>query len=446
MWNCHKCGKPVFFAERLISVGYDWHPECLRCEECGKRLRPGQHLEHKGVPYCHIPCYSALFGPALFGHGSRVESHSSFGQVENKQGMCVSRTHLQAKLRVYNNVYEGRSGEIRSRERNGRLILEGILRISWGVSKAIHLKEDHDDRMPVRKRNSFRHSGGNENLSQKMDDLLDLVGSDSFDWLNNTSDKVSCDFSEVLKNLPHKISFQFSNMSNNDEESSSHEIGRVYKTLPAGLMKETKLNCCSGESDGSTESNNLRTDLNDLLLDTELENVPLRRNLKSSRAKIRRRCSINGHFYNRETSVFKPSYGTVTTVWVTSLVTTPEVINMLLDKFKVENSSDDFALFIVRDTGECRQIQDQEYPLLTRVMLGPNEDVAKIFIMNKSQTKEISCEVAQYLNLSEVELKAFIQKFNEEEERGIQRIKKKYEEIQRYIKLRLKELEKFSLG
>ena len=39
--------KTLFFhlAERKQSLGYDWHPECLRCEECGKRLNPGQHAE-----------------------------------------------------------------------------------------------------------------------------------------------------------------------------------------------------------------------------------------------------------------------------------------------------------------------------------------------------------------------------------------------------------------
>ena len=37
-------------------------------------------FQHKEIPYCHIPCYSALFGPRLFGHGSTVESHQSFGK------------------------------------------------------------------------------------------------------------------------------------------------------------------------------------------------------------------------------------------------------------------------------------------------------------------------------------------------------------------------------
>jgi len=35
----------VYLAERMQSLGYDWHPECLRCEECSKRLNPGQHAE-----------------------------------------------------------------------------------------------------------------------------------------------------------------------------------------------------------------------------------------------------------------------------------------------------------------------------------------------------------------------------------------------------------------
>ncbi len=32
-------------AERRQSLGFDWHPTCLRCQECGKILNPGQHAE-----------------------------------------------------------------------------------------------------------------------------------------------------------------------------------------------------------------------------------------------------------------------------------------------------------------------------------------------------------------------------------------------------------------
>lgn len=72
---------------------------------------------------------------------------------------------------------------------------------------------------------------------------------------------------------------------------------------------------------------------------------------RQSRNRLRRRCSINGHFYNRETSFFTPPHGSQMSVWVTSLVNTQEVINLMLDKYKVDAKSDNFALFVVRDNG-----------------------------------------------------------------------------------------------
>ena len=72
---------------------------------------------------------------------------------------------------------------------------------------------------------------------------------------------------------------------------------------------------------------------------------------RRSRTKLKRRCSINGHFYNRETSFFTPPHGSQMSVWVTSLVNTQEVINLLLEKYKVDSKPMNFALFIVRDNG-----------------------------------------------------------------------------------------------
>lgn len=72
---------------------------------------------------------------------------------------------------------------------------------------------------------------------------------------------------------------------------------------------------------------------------------------RRSRTKIKRRCSINGHFYDRETSFFTPPHGSQTSVWVTSLVNTSEVINLMLEKYKVDSDPRNFALFVVRDNG-----------------------------------------------------------------------------------------------
>ena len=136
MWKCQKCGRPVYFAERRQSIGFDWHPNCLKCEECGKILNPGTHaevtvipgkyftllifvLQHRGVPYCHIPCYAALFGPKLFGHGSTTESHRSFGRRENS--FVREENLLKTRVEDYNGYYSNISkNQISFREVNGR--------------------------------------------------------------------------------------------------------------------------------------------------------------------------------------------------------------------------------------------------------------------------------------------------------------------------------------
>uniref|UniRef100_A0A671DK50 Cysteine-rich protein 1 n=2 Tax=Rhinolophus TaxID=49442 RepID=A0A671DK50_RHIFE len=75
MPKCPKCDKEVYFAERVTSLGKDWHRPCLKCEKCGKTLTSGGHAEHEGKPYCNHPCYAAMFGPKGFGRGG-AESHT----------------------------------------------------------------------------------------------------------------------------------------------------------------------------------------------------------------------------------------------------------------------------------------------------------------------------------------------------------------------------------
>lgn len=580
MWKCHKCGKPVYFAERKQSLGYDWHPECLRCEECGKRLNPGQHAEHKGVPYCHVPCYGALFGPQLFGHGTRVESHTSFGKVENRSGgPNMPRSHLESKLKVFNQFYDGKSGEIRSREVNGRLVLEGALRIHWGVLGVIHLKEDDDQRtvVTIRKRNSCR-SGIFNGVDFEVSNLNCLNVADNDTEVDKDCDGVTCSnetcdserssatsAENKLKSLtlPHKLDIKQINWDELDDllqvEKKVDEADKLYQTMPVALPSVTnqtsfdqfeghdrilstesslyatdsvlsegsddvKSNDCNLQLDNSpvslVESQNvsfkgswiiesddkfcpnvseplygcweknlnrslsgpdclqrhqgrssaiedtnlkllhdsdeyedqLERALNEIGDGNDVEEV-VRRPAKTgstaikrrpgkrrSRTKLKRRCSINGHFYNRETSFFTPPHGSQMSVWITSLVNTQEVINLLLEKYKVDSKPVNFALFIIRDNGEQRRLRDDEYPLLVRVMLGPHEDVAKLFLMDRQNTEEISNEVAQFLNLSIAECRAILVRYQEEEEREAKRVKAKFREMRKRIKQRMEEL------
>ncbi|KAM6453955.1 cysteine-rich protein 1 [Liasis olivaceus] len=75
MPKCPRCQKEVYFAEKVTSLGKDWHRPCLKCEKCNKTLSAGGHAEHDGKPYCNHPCYAALFGPKGFGRGG-AESHT----------------------------------------------------------------------------------------------------------------------------------------------------------------------------------------------------------------------------------------------------------------------------------------------------------------------------------------------------------------------------------
>ena len=49
--------------------------------------------------------------------------------------------------------------------------------------------------------------------------------------------------------------------------------------------------------------------------------------------------------------MFTPAYGSVTNVRINSCMSTPQVLRVLLNKFKIENSPDDFALYLVHTSG-----------------------------------------------------------------------------------------------
>ena len=49
--------------------------------------------------------------------------------------------------------------------------------------------------------------------------------------------------------------------------------------------------------------------------------------------------------------MFTPPKDSCMSVWITSLVQTREVIQMILEKYKIESESERFALFVVKETG-----------------------------------------------------------------------------------------------
>lgn len=112
-------------------------------------------------------------------------------------------------------------------------------------------------------------------------------------------------------------------------------------------------------------------------------------------------------------------------VWVTSHVDTREVINLLLEKYKVDNRAENFAVYIVRDNGEQSRVKEDDFPLVVRVLLGPHEDVARLFLVDMTFTPEISSEVAQFINLAAPECRSILDRYEAEQEREKEKIREK---------------------
>ncbi|KAI5182987.1 Ras Association Domain-Containing Protein 4 [Manis pentadactyla] len=154
----------------------------------------------------------------------------------------------------------------------------------------------------------------------------------------------------------------------------------------------------------------------------------------------RHRFSINGHFYNHKTSVFTPAYGSVTNVRVNSTMTARNVLILLLNKFRVENGPSEFALYVVHESGERTKLKDGEYPLISRILHGPCEKIARIFLMEADLGEEVPHDVAQYIKFEMPVLDSFVEKLKEEEEREIIRLTTKFQALRVMMLQRLQQL------
>uniref|UniRef100_A0A8C3W748 Ras association domain family member 2 n=1 Tax=Catagonus wagneri TaxID=51154 RepID=A0A8C3W748_9CETA len=140
------------------------------------------------------------------------------------------------------------------------------------------------------------------------------------------------------------------------------------------------------------------------------------------------------------TSVFTPAYGSITNVRINSTMTTPQVLKLLLNKFKIENSAEEFALYVVHTSGEKQKLKNTDYPLIARILQGPCEQVSKVFLMEKDQVEEVTYDVAQYIKFEMPVLKSFIQKLQEEEDREVKKLMRKYTVLRLMIRQRLEEI------
>ncbi|ELK08039.1 Ras association domain-containing protein 6 [Pteropus alecto] len=250
-----------------------------------------------------------------------------------------------------------------------------MLDIFWGVERPIQLKIQDEKQIP-----SFTVLNSPDVFSKRM------TRWGEFDDLHHISelDRTQFPTSKAIKSQEDYLSYHSSTLKPHADEELESPL--LYRTM--------------------SEATLVRKRMKPPMMD--------RKDRRNHRA------SINGHFYDHETSIFTPAFGSETKVRINSNMKTEEVIKQLLQKFKIENSAQDFALYIIFATGEQRRLKKTDIPLLHRLIQGPSKKNARIFLMDKD-TEEISSDVAQYINFHFSLLESILQRLNEEEKREIQR-------------------------
>uniref|UniRef100_A0A8C6WRT7 Ras association domain family member 4a n=1 Tax=Neogobius melanostomus TaxID=47308 RepID=A0A8C6WRT7_9GOBI len=282
--------------------------------------------------------------------------------VKLSEEKLIPRADIFSLLRTYNCYHEGKNFQLRTREEDGELILEGLLNIYWGLRRPIRLQMYDDN-----ERFQFHRSALAKRLAEEAN--------------NNALDKIRA-----------------SGEASGEEE----DCPQLLRTRSdASFMRVQR----RAKAHTSENLQRLRT----------------------------HRFSINGHFYNHKTSVFTPAFGSVTNVRVNSSMTTVQVLNLLLHKFRVENKCEEFALYMVHESGERTRFKDGEYPLVARVLYGPCEKISKIFIMEADLGEEVTYDVAQYIKFEIPVLDSFVEKLKEEEEREINKLTIKYSALRSMI-------------
>ncbi|KAM9030463.1 ras association domain-containing protein 6 isoform 1-T2 [Ara ararauna] len=304
----------------------------------------------------------------------------------------ISREQLSSLLKTYNSYYSDQENLQLSRtQREGsKPFIEGVLSIFWGIRHPIRLKIQDEKQIP-----SFVTLKSLENVGL-FPSKRGMTRWGEFDDLHHIS-------GETLKSAEEKA---------NLEESYS-----CYESRTLTPRSQQDQDCATLSQAGSTVvALRSRTWL-PVIARTEVET---------------HRFSINGHFYNHETSVFTPAFGSETKIRINSQMRTRQVIEQLLQKFKIENSPHEFALYIIHASGEKKQLRSGDVPLLHRLLQGPSEKIAKFFLMDRD-VEEISSDVAQYIQFHLSFLESILHRINEEEQQEIQQTISRYLREKRLI-------------
>ncbi|XP_034527601.1 ras association domain-containing protein 6 isoform X4 [Ailuropoda melanoleuca] len=236
-------------------------------------------------------------------------AHQLSSWIFVNERMFITREQLNSLLKTYNIFYGNQKNLhiLYGQTEDGELIVEGMLDISWGVKRPIQLKIQDEKQIP-----SFTKVKSPDVFSKR-----GMTRWGEFDDLYHISDldRSQIPASEVTNSQKDYLSYHSSTLKPYAEEEPKSPL--LYRTMSEATLVRKRMN------------------------------LPL----MDRKERQKHRASINGHFYNHETSIFTPAFGSETKVRINSNMRTEDVIEQLLQKFKIENSAQDFALYIIFATG-----------------------------------------------------------------------------------------------
>lgn len=453
MSKCPKCGEPVYFAERKTILGKDWHSRCLRCDNCDKALTPGQHSAHLDKPYCN-GCYQSMFGPEGFRQGTVEPRKIVIKGTPPARRDTFSKSDLKTRIKEYNMYKVNPVDKLKSRETNGQILFEGLLKLYWGLKQPIILSSGF---MYSRRHSSIRGSMADfvniddetykEMLAEAEEEKMKREGGQ--EWKKEgvqekersgkkVHEIVSTGWDSQERMPPPRLpGDEFSevdltkSMPSSGFNSLPHRKNHRQPSVGSGSSGDE-------EADGNVGSRSLTrgTSVDPAMFNSR---SPIRKRSASFR-KISKQKRIEGKAQSDIHHKFTPPHGSATSVRVTSTIPTKDVILMLIAKYQVENPVSEFALCVVHDSGVHEYLSNEDYPLQRRLRLGPSEDIAKIFIteVNLEEEKEqLTEEVAAWIKFSLTELQQFNKKFVEEMLREEDKIKQRFSSVKEALKKQL---------
>ncbi|XP_055290395.1 ras association domain-containing protein 6 isoform X1 [Moschus berezovskii] len=220
-------------------------------------------------------------------------AHESSSWIFINERTFITGEQLNSLLKTYNIFYRNQKNLhiLYGQTEDGKLIVEGTLDIFWGVKRPIQLKIQDEKQIP-----SFSVLESPEAFSKR-----GMTRWGEFDDLYRISDL-------------DRDQIPVSGGTGSQEDYLSYHSS----TLKPHANKEPE---------------------SPLLYRTMSEATLVRKRMKppmmDRKDRQKHRASINGHFYNHETSIFTPAFGSETKVRVNSNMRTEEVIKQILQKFKV---------------------------------------------------------------------------------------------------------------